>query len=58
MENQINWPEVIRIMVTGFGAVCIIMVLLAVITEVVGRIVQKFEAKVNGGKASQETAAK
>ena len=43
MENQIQWEEVIRIMVTGFGAVFAIMVILAVTTWVVGKIVQKVE---------------
>ena len=43
MENQTNWPEVIRIMVTGFGAVFIIMVLLALTTWLVGKVVQKIE---------------
>ena len=43
MENQTNWPEVIRIMVAGFGAVFLIMILLSVITWLVGKIVQKIE---------------
>ena len=53
MENQTNWPEVIRIMVTGFGAVFIIMILLASITWLVGKIVRKIEKpKEEPGQAS------
>jgi len=43
MENQPDWPAVVRIMVTGFGAVFVIMIILAVVTTVVGKIVQRFE---------------
>ncbi|MEJ2715622.1 MAG: OadG family protein [Deltaproteobacteria bacterium] len=43
MENQPQWSEVIRIMVTGFGAVFVIMVMLAVVTTLVGKLMQKFE---------------
>lgn len=43
MENPTQWNEVLRIMGTGFGAVFVIMVLLAVITTLVGKVVQRFE---------------
>jgi Na+-transporting methylmalonyl-CoA/oxaloacetate decarboxylase gamma subunit len=43
MENQINWPEVLRIMGTGFGAVCFIMVLLALVTTAVGKVLQSLD---------------
>jgi Na+-transporting methylmalonyl-CoA/oxaloacetate decarboxylase gamma subunit len=53
MENQIPWAEVVRIMATGFGAVFAIMVMLAVITWGVGKIVQKLEKpKAEDGNAS------
>jgi Na+-transporting methylmalonyl-CoA/oxaloacetate decarboxylase gamma subunit len=53
MENQINWPEVIRIMTAGFGAVFAIMILLAVITWLVGQVTQKMEKS----KAKEEQAS-
>ena len=43
MENPTQWNEVLRIMGTGFGAVFLIMIMLAVITTLVGKVVQKFE---------------
>jgi sodium pump decarboxylase gamma subunit len=43
MDGETNWAEAFRIMITGFGAVFLIMVLLAVITTLVGKIVQRFE---------------
>jgi Na+-transporting methylmalonyl-CoA/oxaloacetate decarboxylase gamma subunit len=53
MENQTQWAEVIRIMVTGFGAVFVIMVILAVVTWLVGKVVQKWEGpKEEDGTAS------
>ena len=53
MENQTNWPQVIHIMVAGFGAVFFIMILLSVTTWLVGKIVQKIEKpKEEPGKAS------
>ena len=43
MENQIDWAQVIRIMVTGFGAVCAIMIILALAATIMGKIVAKLE---------------
>jgi Na+-transporting methylmalonyl-CoA/oxaloacetate decarboxylase gamma subunit len=43
MDGQPDWAEAFKIMITGFGAVFLIMVLLAVITQIVGKIVQHFE---------------
>ncbi|MFC1834169.1 OadG family protein [Thermodesulfobacteriota bacterium] len=43
MEAQTNWSEVFGIVITGFGAVFVIMVLLALITSLVGKLVQKVE---------------
>ena len=43
MENQVQWREVIHIMVAGFGAVFVIMILLAVITWLIGKVFQKLE---------------
>ena len=43
MESQPQWGEVIRIMVTGFGAVCVIMMMLAVVTSLVGKLIRKLE---------------
>lgn len=43
MENQPQWSEVIRIMVTGFGAVFAIMIILAVVTSLVGKLMQRLE---------------
>lgn len=43
MENQIDWAQVIRIMGTGFGAVCVIMVMLALVTTLMGKIVARLE---------------
>jgi Na+-transporting methylmalonyl-CoA/oxaloacetate decarboxylase gamma subunit len=43
MENQVQWSEVIHIMAAGFGAVFVIMILLAGLTWLVGKVVQKLE---------------
>ena len=47
MENQPDWAEVIRIMVTGFGAVFVIMMILAGITWLVGKVFQKYTNQTN-----------
>ena len=53
MENQPQWSEVIRIMVTGFGAVFVIMIMLAVVTTLVGKLMQRLEKpKEEGTKAT------
>ncbi len=43
MEHQIEWAPVIQIMVKGFGAVFVIMILLAVTTTVLGKLFTRFE---------------
>jgi hypothetical protein len=43
MHGSVDWNEVLTIMGAGFGWVFAIMVILAVVTTVVGKIVQKFE---------------
>lgn len=52
MENQIDWAQVIRIMATGFGAVCVIMVLLSLATMFMGKVVAKIEKPKEDGKAA------
>lgn len=43
MDGQTDWAEALRIMITGFGAVVVIMVILAIVTQIVGKIVQRIE---------------
>ena len=43
MENQIDWAQVISIMGRGFGAVCVIMVMLALVTAFMGKILTRLE---------------
>ena len=47
MESQPDWAEVIRIMVTGFAAVFVIMMILAGITWLVGKVFQKYANQKN-----------
>ncbi|GEM_PF-1132344 len=50
MESQPDWAEVIRIMVTGFGAVFVIMMILAGMTWLMGKIFQKYSNQTNQDK--------
>ncbi len=43
MGNETDWARVVTIMVRGFGAVFAIMVILAVATTLVGKLLQKFD---------------
>lgn len=43
MGTETDWTRVVTIMVRGFGAVFAIMVVLALVTTLVGKIVQRFE---------------
>lgn len=43
MQSQPEWGEIINIMVTGFGAVFAIMIILALVTWGMGKVVQKLE---------------
>jgi len=45
-----KWKEAFDIFTIGFGLVIVLMIALAFITEYVGKLIQKFEAKKKGGK--------
>jgi Na+-transporting methylmalonyl-CoA/oxaloacetate decarboxylase gamma subunit len=51
MESQTDWAKVINIMVTGFGAVFIIMMILAGTTWLVGKVFQKYSKQTNEEKS-------
>jgi Na+-transporting methylmalonyl-CoA/oxaloacetate decarboxylase gamma subunit len=53
LEN--TFANVMRISMTGFGLVIVVMVVLAAIMEVMGHVVQKWERKRRAGLKEKES---